>query len=369
MAETTVNSASELKKYERKYFKEFVRESGFSPYMGTGVTNPFVTKMDLMSGGRDINIPLVNALNGDGVGTGTLVGNEESLANYSYDIKPYWRRHAVVVPKDQQHISSFDMRGAAREMLKVWDMDQLRDGIVDALSAVTEDTGSYDSGSSGPGHTKQVLLSEATTAQKNAFAARGQYRLLFGDSESNYSATWATALANVDAAADALGANEVVVMKRMARRRLRSSGIPSLRPIRVNGGREYFVLFTNSENFAKLKQDDDILKANREARQRDVDANPIFQDGDLIYDGVICREIPEIPNGTDAGLSADQGPAYLCGAQALGIAWGQRPRATERKEDDYGFKFGKGTESLFAVEKLIYNDLDHGMITGFFYNA
>lgn len=34
--------------------------------------------------------------------------------------------------------------------------------------------------------------------------------------------------------------------------------------------------------------------ANREAPPRDVDSNPIFQDGDLIYDGVVVREIPEI---------------------------------------------------------------------------
>lgn len=363
MAETTINTLSQLKKYEQRYFAEYVRESGFNPYMGAGVNSPFVVKRQLVDGGQVINIPLVSALNGDGKGTGTLVGNEESLANASYDVKPYWHRHAVLVGKDQAHISSFDVKSAARDMLKIWDMDDLRDGIVDALSAVVESSSAYDA---QDGHAKQVYLKDATTAQKNAFAARGQYRLLFGAAESNWNATWATALATVGSG-DELGVAEVRLMKRMARRRVKGT-YPSIRPIRVGDqGREYYVLFTNSENFVKLKADLDTI--NLDGRPRDVESNPIFQDGDLLIDGVICREIPEIPNGTAAGLSASQGPAYLCGAQALAIAWGQTPRATERKEDDYGFRWGKGTESLWAAEKLIYNDLDHGMITGFFYNA
>ena len=362
MATTTINSGSIVTKYESKYFKEFVRESGFNPYMGTSPMSPFVVKRQLIDKGQVINIPLVSALNGDGKGTGTLVGNEESLANSSYDVKPFWHRHAVLVDKQQAHIGSFDVKSAARDMLKIWDMDDLRDQIILALSATAENSGSYDALN---GHAKQVYLQDATTAQKNAFAARGQYRLLFGAAESNYNATWATALATVGSG-DELGRAEISLMKKMARRRVKGT-YPSIRPIRVAGGREYFICFTGSDNFAKLKADMETV--NLDGRPRDVGANPVFQDGDLEYDGVIIREIPEILSGTSAGLSANQQAAYFCGAQALGIAWGQTPRATERKEDDYGFQYGKGTESLWAAEKLIFNDLDHGMITGFFYTA
>jgi hypothetical protein len=362
MAEFTPASASIVQKYERKYFKEFVRESGFSPYMGTGPLSPFVVKRELIDGGQVINIPLVTSLSGNGKGTGTLVGNEEALGNYSYDLKPYWHRHAVLVKKDQQHITSFDAKSAARDMLKIWDMDQMRDGIVNALSVVAEASGSYDEAT---GHPKQVFLTEASTAQKNTWAAANSTRLLFGASESNYSATWATALANVGSG-DELGLEEVELMKRKARIRTAGSA-PSIRPIRVAGGREYFVMFTGSLNFAKLKAA--MRTANLDGRPRDPGSNPVFQDGDLEWDGVVIREIPEIPTGTAAGLSANQEPAYLCGAQALGIAWGQTPKATERREDDYGFLYGKGTESLWSAEKLIYNGLDHGVLSGFFYTA
>lgn len=362
MADTTVATASVLQKWERQYFKEFVRDSGFSPYMGTSPMKPFVVKRDLIEGGQVINIPLVSALSGAGKGTGTLVGNEESLANYSYSVKPYWHRHAVLVDKNQEQISSFDIKSAARDMLKVWEMDQLRDGICDALSAVAETAGDYNA---TDGHPKQTFLRDATTTQKNTWAAANQYRVLFGNTESNYSATFATGLATVGSG-DEFGLEEVSLMKKIAR--VRAASRPSVRPIREGeSGREFFVIFTGSGNFGKLKTA--MATANLDGRPRDVGSNPFFQDGDLVYDGVTIREIPEILSGTSAGLSANQEPAYLCGAQALGIAWGQLPRATERKEDDYGFKFGKGTESLWAAEKLIYNGLDHGLVTGFFYTA
>lgn len=365
MAQTTYAKA--LEKYERTYFKEYVRESGFAPYMGTGVNNPFVTKRQLIQGGQVINIPLVSALNGNGKGTGTLVGNEEKLNNYNYDVKPYWHRNAVLVQKDQQHETFIDLHKAGRDMLKIWDMDDMRDSTINALSAVAEASASYDA---EDGHPKQVFYSEATAAQKNTWNSNNQYRVLFGNAESNFNATHATALATVDAAGDALTAANITLMKRLAKRRQRISqgdsvDVPALRPIRTGKqGREYFVMFTDSINFAKVKTDSTIAAANRDARPRDVDENPIFQDGDLIYDGVIIREIPEI-----SATSSTVSPAYLCGAQALAHAWGQLPKATRRKEDDYEFQYGVGTESLWACEKLIYNNLDHGVFTGFFYTG
>lgn len=367
MALTTTILASTLEEWEKAYFREYVRDSGFMPYMGEGATKPFVVKNQLISGGQVIHIPLVNALTGTGTGTGTLTGNEESLAHKNYDLKPYWHRNALSVNKDDEHINSFSLRKAMTEMLKVWEMDNMRDGIVNALSSVVEASGSYDSVN---GHPKEVFFSEATTANKNTFAAANQYRLLFGVAESNYSATFATGLATVDAAADNMTAASVSLMKRMAKRRLRTAvgnsvDVPSITPIRTGTqGREFYVCFTDSANFSKLKTDSTITAANRDARPRDVDSNPLFQDGDLLWDGVVIREIPEIQS-----ISATVSPAYLCGAQALGMAWGQRPRGTERSDTDYGFIRGVGTESLWACEKLRYNTRDHGMITGLFYTA
>lgn len=366
MAYTTAN-APNLEEWERSYFKEYIRESGFKPYMGTGSNMPFVTKNQLIKGGQVIHIPLIMALRGAGTGTGTLVGNEETMLSKNYDLKPYWHRNAVATTKDEEHNSSIELFRAMREVLKIWDMDDMRDGIINALGSVVEDSSAYDGVG---GHPKEVFFADSTTAQKNAFAAANADRLWFGSAESNYSATWATAIATVNDSADVLNALRITDMKAKAKKRQRtktgsSADIESIRPIRTGDqGREFFMAFTGSGNFKKLKQDTTMTQANREARPRDVESNPLFQDGDLIWDGVVIREIPEI-----AQTATNIEPVYFCGAQALGFAWGQRPKGTERKEDDYGFIKGVGTESLWSVEKLRFNSRDHGLLTGFFYTG
>lgn len=368
MAYTTPATELILKKWETSYFKEYVRESGFMPYMGAGPNNPFVVKKQLIQGGQVITIPLVEALTGANVGTGTLTGNEMSLGNSGYDLKPYWHRFAVALKKSDEQNSVIDLLNASRDMLKVRDMDDMRDSIINALGSVVEASGSY---TDDPGHAKEVFFSEATAAQKNTWAAANQYRILFGNAESNYNATFATAAANIDATNDKLTVASIRLMKRMAKRRFRTAkgdaiNLPSLRPIRTGDqGREFFQAFAGPEPFADLKANMDTI--NLDGRPRDPESNPLFQDGDLIVDGVVIREIPEISSyGTIGASSAPVYPVYFTGAQAIGIAWGQTTTATQRKEDDYGFIKGVGVESLWSVEKLRYNGIDHGMITGLF---
>ena len=369
MSLTAIADPLILKKWETAYFKEFVRESGFNPYMGTGSNNPIVVKKQLIEGGQIITLPLVSALTAEGKGTGTLVNNEESLVKGGYDLKPYWHRHAVAMKKSTEHDSVIDLANAARDMLKIWDMDRVRDGIINALSSVAESSAAYDEVA---GHPKQVPFAEATTTQKNAWAAANQNRIVPGNVLTNYNATFATMASALDTTADTCTADSIRLMKRMAKQRDRTTGRQSVRPIRTGEqGREYFVCFLHSLAFRDLQSD--LETVNLDGRPRNVDDNPVFQDGDLLVDGVICREIPEIATyGTIGNNSAVVVPAYFLGAQALGFAWGQMPRLTSRKEDDYGFINGVGTESLWAVEKLLYTPpggssaVDYGMVTGLF---
>jgi hypothetical protein len=368
MAYTTPATELILKKWETDYFSEYVRESGFMPYMGTGPNNPIVTKRQLIQGGQVITIPLVEALTGNNVGTGTLMGNEMSLGNSGYDLKPYWHRFAVALRKSDEQNSVIDLLNASRDMLKIRDLDDMRDNIINSLSSVIELSGSY---TDDPGHSKEVFFSEATTAQKNTWAAANQYRILYGNAEANYSATFLTGTGNIDTTNDKFTVTSSALLKRMARRRQRiangaSANIPSIRPLRTgNQGREFFVCFHGPQTFSDLKIN--MQTINLDGRPRDVESNPIFQDGDLLFDGVVHREIPEIGNyGAIGASSATVYPVYFMGAQALGLAWGQTTKTTQRSENDYGFIKGVGVESLWSVEKLRYNGIDHGMITGLF---
>jgi hypothetical protein len=101
-----------------------------------------------------------------------------------------------------------------------------------------------------------------------------------------------------------------------------------------------------------------------------MDKNPLFQDGDLIHDGVIIREIPEFPVFSNGTINC--GGAFLCGAQAVCAAWGQEPMPTEKKEDDYGHFTGAGITEMIGVNKVMRKHgtlgtfKDNGVVSGFF---
>lgn len=357
MATTTLATASQVQKWESMYFAEYVRNSGFKPYMGRSVNMPICVKYELTSGGKTVNLPLITRLSGAGVtGSSTLVGNEEALNNYNFPITVDWRRNAVEIKKPERHWTEMDLLRAAGDMLKVWSAEKLRDDIIEAFYSIDG-----------------VAYGSATEAQKDAWLDNNLDRVLFGAATSNVSQSapaggatndHSASLANIDATNDKLTASSLSLMKRMAKQ-----ADAHIRPVRVNdsSGREYFTAFCNSYAFRDLKNDTVMQQANREARPRDVDSNPIFQDGDLIYDGVIVREIPEITVLSGVGASSiDVAPVFFCGAQAAGIAWGQQPKMTRKKEDDYDFAAGRGIEECLGVEKMRFNDKDHGLVTGYF---
>jgi hypothetical protein len=154
-------------------------------------------------------------------------------------------------------------------------------------------------------------------------------------------------------------------------KRLAKQANPRLRPYKLKNGREYFVLFANSLQFRDLQTDSTIIAANTQARPREgdgLDSNPLFQDGDLLFNGIIIREIPEMgpspvgaPNPSlrlptsynTAGAGGTQiAPSFLCGQSAMAWAWGRMPRPTFLKEDDYQFYRGVGVEMAYGLKKI-----------------
>ena len=363
MAEVALASASERQKWVTNYFAEYVRNSGFKPYMGRTNNSIIISKYEMTEeAGKSINIPLITRLKGTGVtGSQTLDGAEEELGNYNCNISLDWRRNAVRVPKSTSYKTELDLFGAAKDMLRTWEAEKLRDDVITAmLSLVT--TGDTI-----------VTMSASSAANRNAFNAANTDRLLFGKLRSNYSATWATAVGNLDTTDDKCTVASMSLAKRIAK-----NADPHIRPYKTGDGREYFVAFHGSRTFRDLKADTTMTQATREARSREgngMDDNPIFQDGDLLYDGIIHREVPEIDdvaaNGTYSmnaigASSADVRPVFLCGAQAVGIAWGQEPTPRTDLTKDYSFRPGVAIEELLGVKKLCFNGVQQGMVSAFF---
>jgi hypothetical protein len=84
-----------------------------------------------------------------------------------------------------------------------------------------------------------------------------------------------------------------------------------------------------------------------------------------MYDGVVIRKIQDIPaTGTVGSGSARIEPVYLCGAQALGVAWAQRTKSSTETRD-YGFVNGVEIREMVGVKKLMFNSKQHGVVTGY----
>jgi len=339
------------------FFVEYIRQNQFTPYFGTTMDAMIQLRTDLTrEPGDSVVFPTVRSLVGAGVtGNTVLEGNEEILNARSLKVPVGVIRHAVAVSQWDEQKSVIDLLNAARQVLKNWAMNKLRADIILSLGAVTADGD------------VQISYAAATAAQRNTWLVNNSDRVLFGASKSNNTGVYATSLTNIDNTADKLTAAQITLAKRIAR-----TASPKIRPIRVNDDEEWYVMFVPSMVFRDLMLDPTIVNSLQYAWNRGSD-NPLFTAGDILYDGVIIREIPELPTIPDvgAGATVDAGASYLCGAQALGIAWAQRTKAITN-ERDYGFFSGVGVQEIRGVAKLRFGvdptvdqtkPVDNGVVT------
>jgi hypothetical protein len=382
MAVTTIESNNKLIRFTQQINREFCRENMFSPYMGEDLTAIIRVRSELKAGGEIMNIPIVARLTGSGVTTGTLVGNEERIDNYGQRVRVDWARHAVVTTKAESQKDSADIFGEAKPLLSDWGKELQRDEIIAAMMALPSETLPTSSRVNGT----QYDLASAT--QRNAWHDANSDRIIYGAATTNFIANnHATSMStNLDTTADKLTAANLSLAKRIA-----MNAIPKIRPFKTRDGYEYFVAFCGTNTFRDLKLDLNA-NVNLHARMREgegMNRNPLFQDGDQMYDGVIARCVPEISSfvtnvwstagGSSINLpSAGQGgarvePVFLCGQQAATLCWGQMARPTQRAEDDYGFITGTGIEMCYGVAKIFKkhpmegsNLKQWGMVTGFY---
>ncbi len=370
MAVTTIQSNNKLIQFARDINREFVRENLFAPYMGDDINSIIRRRFELKNGGEQMNIPLVTKLRGNGKATGVLAGAEEVINNYGMRVWIDWLRHAVATTKAEQQKDSADIFGEAKPLLSDFSKERLRDELIQAFMALPSESVPTNLGTDEGQRVNGILFGDSTAAQKNTWLADNADRVLFGNALSNHFssttiATFTSAL-SVVGTAQKFTATTISMLKRRA-----ELCSPKIRPYKTRDGYEYYVAFVGSFAFRDARNDTLIAAANKDARSREgrgMDDNPIFQDGDLIWDGVILRKVPEISvavnSGTldggftgwsafvSGGVSGRIEPVFLCGQQAAAQAMGQMLRPTFRKEDDYGFITGTGIETAYGVAKI-----------------
>jgi len=322
--------------WSSEVFGEYLGQNPFFNFMGENSNAIIQVKEELTKAPGDaITVQLRAKLSGAGVtGDTALKGNEEDLVFYDQKISVDTLRHAVMLRGEMSEKRvAFDLRNQAREALVDWASDKLRTDVVTALTDTS--------------------------------VGRDQSRYLYGATDANYNATHATALSAVDATADKLTTSMISIAKRKAL----LDGTRKVRPFTMKNGNkveEIYVLFAHSYAVRDLLEDQAFKDVNTYIPSTFGDSVLVHgQRYKGMWDGVMIFECEEMPVLAGAGETAiDVAHNVLCGAQAVSVAWGKRTNYKE-DSDDYGHENGFAIDEIRGIQKLVFNNIDHGVVNVF----
>jgi N4-gp56 family major capsid protein len=380
MAQSTIQSANVVTKFQKKVRKQYVRgDEVFGPFIGDTSESIIQTNKDL----KKHSIPLVGALSGSGVrGSTQLVGSEEALSNYAMTFTPTHVRNGVLIDNEENEKAEFDLFMEAEPTLTNWMKEVKRDQMIQALGAIEAGGTYYNYGGTEASGAKGS--SAASAANMDTWVTNNTDRILYGSAESNLtSGDHTTSLATIDTTNDKVTPSVLSHLKRMAQK-----ASPLIRPVRIDGTEPFFVYMCGSYAFRDIRENSTIQQANREARQRG-ESNPLFTGGNLMWDNILIVENPDldkfIDNTSGTGLwdgvwganatgdslltggasSSRVGMGFLLGAQALTFGRGKDAEFKRRKEDDYEHLNGVAIVAKHDIKKNFYNNKQHGMVTHF----
>jgi hypothetical protein len=380
MALSSIQTNNKLIVFKREILREFVRQNMFSPYMGNGLTNIIRVLNDLKAGGEQVNVPLTSALRATAIANGTLVGAEEAIDNYGFRMWIDWARNAVKTNRQEIHRDSAAIYDIARPLLSDWGKELIKNEICDAFLSIPSITAPANLGTANGQRVNGFTWDNTTTSGASGSSNRDQWtsdnadRILFGNTIGNaVSNVWATAAALVDNTSGKLTGASLKLMKRRA-----MNAVPRIRPYQTNDGYDFWIAFCDPNAFRDLSNDQTIVNSHLYARPREgrYKENPLFNDGDILYDGVIVRQVPEllirIPTlFKTAGAGGIQiNAVHLCGQSAMCQFYGQLPRPTRLEQTDYDFNRGVGIEMAYGLGKVAKTTSskfkEWGVFTGFF---
>lgn len=362
MADTTVASGLTVAQWDEEFFTEYLTENRFAGEMGSDENSIIQVKEDLSKKKGDrVHFALVNKLTQDAItGSDTLEGNEESMTSRSFPVTVDKRRNGVRVAEIDEQYSAIPLRQAAKVVLKEWAMKDTEHLIIQELASING-----------------VDYADATEAEKDAWLVDNADRVLFGAAASG-GTDHSADLALLDTTADKLTAARLNKMKYMAL----VTASPKIRPVRLSeNGRHYFAVYCDPRCFRDLKEESSSpIMAAQQYVSLEKENNRLFEGGDLLWNGLIIKEVHDIYDElhvplTNVGDSAttEVGVAYLCGAQAVATAYAKRWRSKE-ETFDYGDKQGVAIDSIYGVEKMRFgsgstdtaDSKQHGIVTGYF---
>lgn len=321
--------------WEARLYEEYLGEFPLMSLMGTGEDSIIQVKEDLMKQTGDaITIGIMAELQGEGVSGNTrLKGQEEDLKFFDQRITIDEFRHGVLLKgKMSQKRVAFNLREKAKTALLNWNKKKMENDLINALTVTT--TG----------------------------RVRGRY--LYGAADSNWDATHATALTNIDNTADKL----TCAMISIAKRKAKLGTNVRMRPFQIKKDEktvaEKYIMFVHDLAARDLKTDTAWQNHQRDLAVAGAKDNIPWVSGSNYlgeWDGVLIYSYDRVPLVSSTIQVAHN---LILGAQAAAIVWGERTTWAEDIDDydhEHGFKIGE----IRGIEKLVFSrdtPEDHGIV-------
>lgn len=381
---TRVSAPEFLPLFKREYLLEWIRKNRFQRYMGAGEDMPIQFKYELLKeGGQTIQFNFLRRATSSGVGGNMLLeGREGTVSRDKCVIKADYQREAFSVAKGDEKKAIVELLPRFKPLLMNWSKERLRDRVIDACWQIVPDMcGVVPLYNPDPTRVQSgdpaavTITSTAGASDWNNFLTNNADRFTFGNADSNWSTTLATAMGNVTASTDGFTTKAVSRMKDIAK-----NADPHIEPIRVGDeDEEYFIIFCDTRSFRQLQADTAMQAANQYARSREGNGwnkNPLRTGADLEWDGCIIREVPEMKpviydatansgagawrafvSSTDTMSSSVKGRAVLMGVNAIGVAVGQEPEFPDQLRD-YSYRKGIAIEEMLGCNLIQRQDLN-----------
>jgi hypothetical protein len=331
--------------WERGLMKEYLRRSHWMKFSGKN-DNAIIMTKDRLTGtpGDAINIPIRSQLIG-GVVTGNekVEGQEGRIEFYNQNIQVDNDNVAVRmdnVPMVEQRVAFSALQA-------------LRSAIVDARELRTDD--------------------RITTALSDTSLGRVRGRYLYGAADSNWDATHATALQNIDNSDDQLTTRGVGICRRKAE--IPVNATAKIRPMRINLGAQngvqtWYTMHLHTYCGRDLTQNDAAWRQPMLLIPSMMNSqNPIFTGSTFLggFEGVLYYKWDGILLGSSNIQYAHN---LFCGAQAAAMVWAQFGRFKDWAWN-YGEDVGLKHHEINEVKKLVFDrnavdstisNEDHGTI-------
>lgn len=330
------------KHWDTKVYFGYLRKLFWYLVMGKDPSAIIQVKNQLQKAkGDSIVFELVGEVEGGTVtGNNTLEGNEGSFSIYTDSITIDNVRHGIRlddVPMSTQR-SGLDLLTIAKSRLNIKQKNYVDDQIT-------------------------VALSDTSNGR-----VRGRY--LYGKTDTNWDATHATALTNIDNTDDQLTLKVISIAKRKARYP-GSTDLPKVMPTSVEGNakrlQEWFMYVGHGLAIRDLVENDATF-VNRQLNipPEPNSRNPLYTGSSFkgSHDGVLIHEYDGIQLAASTIQCAHN---LLLGAQAAAWAVGQGVKYSQ-EEKDHGFVISAATAEIFGIEKLVFNTPnaeDHGIVHSF----